>query len=208
MSVLSTTPITAETISATAAALAGDGTTIDERRVAYATLEDCCRTAGWPAPPSVVALLAAAVKPLITGVLTAPVSKVGPDEYTRASLLLYEMVTTDVVAVSAEVNRNDVGGVPLCFRMFMAEDTAFAAVMAKDPAEFTREDAIIASVNMAHHVPTWANGISATLAEADVDEMEWFQGLFRCSPCVSTAVDPFSLPHPDEANPAPYHTHR
>eukprot|EP01050_Picozoa_sp_SAG11_P016559 SAG11_NODE_2274_length_3591_cov_3.168671_4_plen_120_part_00 len=86
---------------AVAAALAEDGA--EERASAYSAIQAAVRD-------GVTAFVVACVQPLIMSVLRAPASKVGVEEWRRVSLLLYEMVKVDDMAVSAEMMRpNDAG---------------------------------------------------------------------------------------------------
>ena len=147
--------------------------TAEDREAAYATLEGAIKEQNIP-------FLAACARPLIQSVFCAPASKVGAEEYVRAATLFYEMVVTDTVAVCAPAHGLDAEA-SLCWNMFTAQDTVFAAMLAKEPSEWTLDSAILASVNFAHHVPVWAVGITAVLAAAGVSEAEWLTlGFVKC----------------------------
>ena len=159
---------------AVAAALA-DGEAA-AREAVYVQLEGAAKA-------QAIALLAGCVRPLIAEVLCAPASKVDAQEYRRAALLLYKMTAeAEMMAiVGAEAHRHDEQGVPLAFHMLSAPDTAFALAIAKDPSEWTRDDAITCALNFAHHPAMWAIGISPVVAAAGGDEVEWFNALMpRC----------------------------
>jgi hypothetical protein len=174
--------IAAKTVSGAVmiAAAFADGTA-EEREAAYVTLEGAVKA---PA----IALLVACVKPLIQAVLCAPASKVGAEEYRRASLLLYEMAKADMVAVPGAGWARGEQGLPLCLNILTAPDTVFAAILAKEPGELTRDDAIIASASFAHHLPSWAAGMTPALALAGLDEMEMFGTFFKHCPCVKVVL--------------------
>ena len=89
-----------------------------------------------------VRLCVACAGPLIQAVLCAPEATVGVAEWRRASLLLYEMCKLDALAVSAELWRKDETGVSLLLQSYAAPGTVLAAVVAKEPGEWTREVAV------------------------------------------------------------------
>jgi hypothetical protein len=156
------------------AALAQGGA--EERERAYATIEGAVRAA--PASSDsgkgqAIALAVACVRPLVESVLCAPASKVGEAEYRRAAVLLYEMCKVDMVAVVAETYRKDDEGVILWIKTYTAPDTVFAAMVAKDPRAWTRDDAITAAVHSVQWGVTCAVGCTAVFAEAGLDEMEF-----------------------------------
>jgi hypothetical protein len=130
--------------------------TDEERAEAYATIEAAARDGA-------VTLLVACVKPLIS-LLCAPASRVGVAEWRRACLLLYAMAPVDI-AVAAEMVRKDADGNFYVHTVWTAPDSVFAAMLAKEPSEWTREDAITASANMALHVPAWSTGWNALMTE-------------------------------------------
>jgi len=82
---------------------------VEEREAQYASLEGAMRAA----PPSgsgrdaVAALAVAHVKPLIASVLCADASKVGVEEFRRASLLFGEMAEFDPFGVCGEMHCKD-----------------------------------------------------------------------------------------------------
>jgi hypothetical protein len=131
--------------------------TDEERAAAYAAIEAAAKDRA-------VALLVACVKPLIVSVLCAPASRVGVAEWRRACLLLYAMAPVDI-AVAAEMVRKDADGNFYVHTVWTAPDSVFAAMLAKEPSEWTREDAITASANMALHVPAWSTGWTALMTE-------------------------------------------
>lgn len=170
------------------AALAGGGAS--EREVAYATLEGVVRGA----PPSgsgkeqAVALAVACARPLVS-VLCAPA--IAAVEYQRAAVLLFEMTKLDIVAVCGDTYRVGETGSAAILSTYTAPDTVFAAMCAKDPCEWAREEALITAANGAAWVHAWGVGWTAVLAEAEVeDEMpfpaEWME---KC---------PFSAPSNSE----------
>jgi len=120
-----------------AAALAAG--TAEEREAAYANIETAATLSGG-AQGEAVALVVACVKPLIVSVLLAPAAKIGQEEWTRASLLLYTMSKVnqcrDMVAVVAEANRNDENGFPLYLNTWTSKTNILAVVLAKDASEW------------------------------------------------------------------------
>eukprot|EP01043_Picozoa_sp_COSAG02_P050300 COSAG02_NODE_5156_length_4583_cov_2.229706_2_plen_530_part_00 len=154
----------------------------DEREAAYVALEAAVRGA---LSPAVVALAVACVEPLISSVLCAPASRVGADEWMRASLLLYEVGKCDVFAVGAALYRKNDEGLHLLFSAFAAPDTALAAMLAKD--EWTRDDAVLAALSTAPHSPTVAR-CHAVCMEGGIDEMEWMSSWATTVPYHSDSV--------------------
>ena len=143
--------------------------TAEEREAAYATIEGAVRGGGSEA----VSLAVACAKLLVESVLCAPATKVGEAEAVRASLLLYEAAKVDMIAVSAELSRKNDQGKVLINTTWTAPDTVLAAMLAKAPGEWHREDAVLASANLAVHAASWAVGYTAVLKEAEVAELEW-----------------------------------
>jgi len=157
-----------------ASALAQGGA--EEREAAYASIEAAVRAA----PPSgaareqTVAFAVACVKPLVTAVLSAPATKIARAESTRATLLLYEMCKVDMIAVMGEANRKDEHGVSLYLNTWASPDNAFAVMLAKEPSEWTRDDALLASaVTGVWHSVVWSAGGTAVCAAAGLQESEW-----------------------------------
>jgi hypothetical protein len=124
-----------------------------------------------------VALAVACVKPLFEAVLCAPASKVGEAEFIRCSLLLHDMQKLDVLAVCGELWRKNADGIPLYVTAWTARDTVFAAMLAKEPIDFDRNDAIIAAAAQSNWGLNVANtaGISATCAAAGIADMAWVE---------------------------------
>lgn len=141
----------------------------EEREAAYAAIESVVRGVD---KAQAVAVAMACVRPLIGDVLCAPASEVGRAEYTRAAVVLSEMCTVDMVAVCAEGMRKDEAGEMPMLSMCVAPDTVFAEMVAKEPSEWTRDDALVAASQMAPWVSFTAAGVSAVCKMADGDEME------------------------------------
>jgi hypothetical protein len=158
-----------------------DGTA-EEREAAYATIESSVRAASTARDGSkkeeAIALVIACVKPMVESVLCAPASRVGEAEWVRASILLYEMCKADMVLVCAETHRKTADGIPLYFSIFTAPGTVFAQMLAKEPGEWTRDDALLAAANHSVSAATWAPGYKAVLKEAGWGEVEWVQDAF------------------------------
>ena len=157
----------------------------EEREVAYAALESAVRAAPSPSVAGgggqkknreAVALAKACAGPIITDVLCAPASKVGRAEYVRAAVLLCEMTKLGMVMVLAEAFRkDDAGAIPL-ISMWSTPDTALAEMLAQEPSEWTRGDAIVAAANIAVMTPVCGPGFDAVFAEAGVGTQEVFFG--------------------------------
>jgi hypothetical protein len=158
----------------------------EERERAYATVEGTAVRGG---NAQAVALAVACVKPLVA-LLCAPAAKVNPTEWVRASLLLYDMGKVDRLTVTAELFRKNDEGVPLYHTIWTAPDNVFAAMLAKDPSAWTRDDAVIAAVNMRAGYCAVV-GFGATCQVAGVDELEAV-GLW--APCA------FSMHNPQPAD--------
>ena len=89
----------------------------EQREAEYARIEQQIAAAGAPGDQeSAVALVVASVKPLIEHVLCAAASRVPTEEWTRASVLLYEMIKVDMLKVCAEFNRKTEEGIPLVLK--------------------------------------------------------------------------------------------
>jgi len=145
---------------AIAAALA-DGSA-EEREAAYAAIEAAVLRA---APPSAAArdedsaaLVIGAANPIVRSVLCAPASRIGLEEWRRASLLLFEMTKIDMLSVCAELWRRDEHGVLAFFNVWTAPDSVLAEMVAKEPGTWGREDALTAALNMAAILPMWCVG--------------------------------------------------
>jgi hypothetical protein len=163
-----------------------------EREAAYALVEGAVRAApsGGAVRQQTAAFVVACVKPMIVGVLSAPTSKIGQAEWTRAMLLLYEMSKLDMVAVMAEASRKDTSGVSLFFSTWSSPDNAFAAMLAKSPSDWTRADSVMLSALHGVWTCVWTAGASAVCAAAELDEMEWFEAFQECHPLVGDNPQP------------------
>jgi hypothetical protein len=173
-----------------AAALAAGGAV--EREAAYASIEGAVRAApaAGGAWAQAVAFAVACTRPLIVSVLLAPAAKVGQAEWTRATLLLYEMCKLEMIAVIGEASRKDEEGVSLWTRVWMSQDNALAAIVAKEPREWTQDDAIAASANGGVWTVVWAVGGTAVCAAAGLDELEWFGHWFGHHPFTGDSPQP------------------
>ena len=154
-----------------AAQLAGGSA---EREAAYSAIERSvssshARSGGGRA--AAAALAVACARPMLQSVLCAPASRVGAEEYVRAATLLIDMHKVDVLAVSTEAWRHDENAFPLVGAIFVAPDTALAAVLAK--AEWTQADAIIVAVAQGVMMPLVAAGIADVLAAAGAVEADF-----------------------------------
>ena len=154
-----------------AAQLAGGSA---EREAAYSAIERSvssshARSGGGRA--AAAALAVACARPMLQSVLCAPASRVGAEEYVRAATLLIDMHKVDVLAVSTEAWRHDENAFPLVGAIFVAPDTALAAVLAKE--EWTQADAIIVAVAQGVMMPLVAAGIADVLAAAGAVEADF-----------------------------------
>lgn len=177
----------------------------EEREAAYATIEGVVRAAsvtgsggGDRSPQAALALVVPSVRPLIADVLCAPASRVGRVEYVRAAVLLYEMCKLDMIVVTAEMWRKDEVGATPAISIWTAPDTVLAEMLAKEPSEWTRDDAIVAAANYATHVVMWAAGGDVVLAEAATGSfMEVYADTYLAGcPFVDSPGDPDNSPQP------------
>lgn len=141
----------------------------ERREAAYAEVETAARSAlslSGAARDEPAALAFGSVRPIIEAVLLAPDSKIGQAECTRASLLLYEIAKIDLLKMNVQLNRADADGVPLFVTTWTSETNVFAAILRKEPSEWTREDAITVALNHGlWHIVLWAAGsTSVTVA--------------------------------------------
>ena len=164
---------------AVAAALAGDGA--EQRAAAYAAIEAAVRDRG-------TSFVVACAQPLIVSVLCAPASKVGAEEWRRASLLLYEMVNVDDMAVSAEMMRPDDAGHLHLFKVWTEPGTVFAEMLAKEPSAWDRDDALTAATNMAAHLATYAIGGFHVCEQMGVDEMAFITEYVGSQPYIKARL--------------------
>jgi len=146
----------------------------EEREAAYAAIERSvasshARSGGGRA--AAAALAVACARPMLQSVLCAPASRVGAEEYVRAATLLIDMHKVDVLAVSTEAWRHDENALPLVGAIFVAPDTALAAVLAKE--EWTQADAILCAVAQGAMMPLVAAGIADVLAAAGAVEADF-----------------------------------
>ena len=182
-------PAAAPSAAHIAEALASGGA--EQREAAYASVEGAVRAApSGAARRQTAAFAVACVKPLIVSVLSAPASKIGQAEWTRAMLLLYEMSKLDMIAVKAEASRKDESGVSLFFSTWSSPDNAFATMLAKAPGDWTRADAIMVSALHGVWTVVWTVGASAMCAAAGLDETEWFPGFTESHPLVGDNPQP------------------
>ncbi len=117
----------------------------------------------------------------IVSVLCAPASKVGHAEWVRASLLLCEMGKLDSVVLS-ELYRPNEEGTALLYTIFEAPSSVFAEMLAKESSEWTCDDAILASANMAAHVLAWAAGHTRTTEPVGLNDAEFLGQYFSLTP--------------------------
>ena len=155
----------------------------EDREHVYATIEGAVR--GAPSSGScneqAIALAMSCVRPLIESVLCAPAAKIGGAEYRRASVLLYDMCKLGAVTVCAEMCRKDTDDVILMMKILTAPGTVLAVALAKDPSEWTRDDAILAAVS-AVWMPMFAVGGTAVMAAAGTAEMEFLGAFMSAHP--------------------------
>ena len=145
--------------SAIAAALADGGA--EEREAACVAIEAAVLRAAPSAAArdeESAALVIASANPIVRHVLCAASSRIGLEEWRRASLLLFEMTKIDMLSVCAELWRRDEHGVLAFFNVWTAPDSVLAEMVAKEPSEWGREDALTAALNMAAILPMWCVG--------------------------------------------------
>eukprot|EP01043_Picozoa_sp_COSAG02_P026255 COSAG02_NODE_1506_length_12232_cov_420.616088_18_plen_396_part_00 len=151
----------------------------EQREASYAAIEGVVRGApssdrsggGGEKRSQAVELAVACVRPLIADVLCAPASKVGRQEYVRASVLVYEMLKVDMMAVVAEAWRKDDEGATPFLNTWTAPDTVLASMLAMEPCEWTRDDALVTAANFAIVLPMWAVGMDGCLGSDAVHEL-------------------------------------
>lgn len=173
----------------------------EEREAAYIEVEEAVRVACLAPAGSgsnghegqqaeAIALVVGCVRPLIAEVLCASATKVRWAEHVRAALLLFEMSKADLVAVCVEMwRKDDTGAVGYC-RMFVAPDNAHHTMLAKDPSEWTREDAIMAAAGLAPFMPLLACGGVAVLPKAGLSEMELLDAWMVACPYLAETSHP------------------
>ena len=165
-----------------AAALAHDSA--GEREAAYDAIDGAVKEKN-------LALVVACARPLIQSVLCAPLSRVGAEEWRRAALLLYEMTKVDDVAVLGEMCRKDDQGDPLHSTIFSAPGTVLTVMLAKEPSEWDRDDALTMAASLAVWVSLFAAGFTAAvIAMVEVSEMELFGSLGKHCPWIGEAYPP------------------
>ena len=198
-----------------AAALAEGGA--EEREAAYTALEGAAseaasqeeRSGGTAAPAeseAALALVVGSVRPLIASVLCAPASRVGAVEWRRASLLLYAMGKADQLAVAAEMNcaaaappgsaqDAEAAVIDAAATTWVAPDTVFTTMLAKEPSQWTREDALTASANICPWIFRWNEGNTKVCTANGIDEMEWYGAWMQFMPYLPNAIEQrFSSP--------------
>ena len=118
-----------------------------------------------------VRVATACVAPLVDAVLCADLSKVDVEEYQRASLLLGSLCWMDL-DVTAEFMRD--GRYTAAWR---ASGNAVNAVVAKDPAELTRDDAMTLICDNASTTVQWCQGFTNVCERAGLDIAgDWIAG--------------------------------
>jgi hypothetical protein len=166
-----------------------------ERESAYRAIEKAVReeaTHGDSSGPTHAhGLCTACARPLIDSVLCAPATRVRVEEARRVSLLLFEM-SRQYAAVSAEMHRKNEEGKLHIHTIWTTPGTVFAEILAKEPCDWNRDDAISIAAAHAPHVATWTIGVTAITAEAGVDEVEdWMGGLAALCPFMGNNAQPF-----------------
>ena len=118
--------------------------------------------------------------------LCAESSKVGREEYQRASLLLGEMSAFEPVGVGGAIFCTDA---PNIEDVWLAPGSEMALLIAKDPGAWTRDDARTAAANLTPWAPLYAPGLPVTTSQTPKAEMDC--ALTACSePFGNPGMDP------------------
>jgi hypothetical protein len=121
--------------------------------------------------------IAKGVVPALVGVLCADASRVGAAEARRASLLLGGLLLLDRLAVGVELVRDGRN-----LQAWAAPRSALAALVAKAPAELTREDVTLAACDALPDCAKWAQGFTAICAELGLDQTARFMAWMESNP--------------------------
>jgi hypothetical protein len=170
-----------------AAALA-QGSAAERERV-YRTLETS-NAAGGEDRERARAVAIACARPLMVSVLHAPASRIGEAEWLRAAVLLSEMTKMDMVAVVAETLQKDDAGLMPFFSVWTTPGTVYAAVLAKEPSEWNRDDAILIASGFAVWVPSMLAGTTELCALAGIEGADFVGGIFSSSPWLADNPQP------------------
>lgn len=176
-----------------AAVLGDESADREAREAAYAAIEAAARcTFSGSARDEAVALVVASVQPLIRSILMAPASRIEQAEWTRASQLMYEMAKLDLFAIGTAMNHKDADGTPLYLNTWSSDSNVLAEILAKEPSEWTREDAISVALNVGTwNIVIWTEGGSKLCAAVGIDDQTMFETCYhRLSPFVLTRPKP------------------
>jgi hypothetical protein len=128
----------------------------------------------------------------VASVLCAPAARVDAAEWQRAAVLLYEVTKASALDISyvAVGHRKGSEGLPLWMDAYGAPGTALAAMLAKDPSEWGRGDAVTAALSCAANLTAIGAGITAVCATAGLAEMEWIVGWMTACPYANAHPQP------------------
>ena len=143
----------------------------EARETAYASIEQTVRSG--KTGKAATAFAVACTRPLIETVLCAPAARVAEAEWQRTSALLYEVARVDMLAVGGEMFTLNSEGVPVLTAPWTAPDTAFASMLAKEPTQWARTDAILTAVAMAPWSCAWAAGCDALVEASAMNKPEF-----------------------------------
>ena len=129
-----------------------------ERSAAFEELAAIANGSGPASGPDPIAVATACIAPLVQSVLCADASRVDATEVRQANLLLSSLMLLDPLTVGVEYLREE----RWC-AAWTAPNTALAASIAKQPADLTRDDVILAASDMVPAWIVWSKGPASSL---------------------------------------------
>jgi hypothetical protein len=134
---------------AIATKLAGNA---EDREAGYVLCKQLCERGA--RSPGVVEAAAQCVAPLCE-VMTRDAAEVGPEEYQRAALVLYELFPLDAIRIGGEVSRTGAHNQTTVWAAgsLPPQRSALGVVLLKPPSELTAEDVmVVLAANVGHGI--------------------------------------------------------
>eukprot|EP01052_Picozoa_sp_SAG31_P045786 SAG31_NODE_8507_length_1439_cov_1.473881_1_plen_169_part_00 len=100
------------------------------------------------------------------------------------------MCKVDLLAVCAESLRKNEAGYPVAYRVWMASDTVLAALLAKNPDEWDREDAITVALHNSWFAAQFSPGYTALSTASEFGEMDFLAAFTKMCPWMSENPQP------------------
>ena len=100
------------------------------------------------------------------------------------------MCKVDLLAICAESLRENEVGYPVAYRVWTTSDTVLAGVLAKDPDEWDREDAITVALHNSWFAAQFSPGYTALCAASRLGEMTILDAFTEMCPWMAANPQP------------------